>query len=90
MNAIFSQSNMNTEFIPYFQVVNTNYMTWLHIAIIRLKDISDFFSLVPLSKNMFVLLRIYINTDVVSVTLSKTTVDEMLLSSNNSIFVNIC
>ena len=65
-------------------------MTWLDIAIIRLKDISDFFAQAPLSKNMNALLRIYINTGVMNVTLSKANSGEMLLSSNNSTFVNTC
>ena len=90
MNAIFSQTNMNAEFLPYFQVANTNYMTWLDIAIIRLKDISDFFAQAPLSKNMNALLRIYINTGVMNITLSKANAGEMLLSSANSTFVNTC
>ena len=65
-------------------------MTWLDYAIIRLQDISDFFAQAPLTKNVNALLRMYINTGVMDVSLSKANQGEMLLSSQNSTFVNTC
>ena len=89
-NAIANETNMNNEFLPNYKVANANYMTWLDYAIIRLQDISDFFAQAPLTKNVNALLRMYINTGVMDVSLSKANQGEMLLSSQNSTFVNTC
>jgi len=89
-SSIFTTTNMNNEFLPYFQIANTNYMTWLDVAVIRLKDVSDFFAQAPLTKNLNCLLRIYVNTGYMAVSLSKATLGAMMLSSSNSTFVNTC
>ena len=89
-NAIANETNMNNEFLPNYKVANANYMTWLDYAIIRLQDISDFFAQAPLTKNVNALLRMYINTGVMDISLSKANQGEMLLSSQNSTFVNTC
>ena len=42
MNALIGTANMYAEFQPNYQVLNTNYMTWYDIAVIRLCDVCDF------------------------------------------------
>jgi hypothetical protein len=87
---LFSANNMNNEFLPYYTVANTNYMTWYDVALIRLCDVCDFFQQAPLTKNFDGLLRIYINTGALQVGISKATVGGMSLTGSNSSFVNTC
>jgi hypothetical protein len=90
MNQLMSTTNMNNEFLPYFAIANTYYMTWYDVAIIRLCDICDFFAQCPLTKNFDGLLRIYFNTGVMNVNLSKATDGGMFLTGSQSTFTNTC
>lgn len=87
---LFNTNNVNNEFLPNFQILNTNFMTWFDVALIRLCDICDFFQQAPLTKNFDGLLRLYINTGAMLLGVSKATNGGMYLSASNTSFVNTC
>lgn len=95
--ALFSKTNLNNEFRPYYDVVNANYMTWYDVAIIKLGHVIDFFNQCPLTKAFSALLRIYVNTGQLSIGVTKTQADNAtassggyLFSASNSTFNNTC
>ena len=87
---LFSTNNVSAEFLPNYQLLNTNYMTWYDVALIRLSDVCDFFQQAPLTKNFDGLLRLYINTGALSIGLNQGNLAGMSLSASNSSFVNTC
>lgn len=87
---ILSQSNLNNEFRPNYQVLNTFYMTWTDYAIIKLGDIMDFFAQAPLMKGMSALVRLYVNTGFLTLQVAQATNGGMSLSGANSTFTNTC
>ena len=89
MNALIGSANMFAEFQPYYTVANTYYMTWYDIAVIRLCDVCDFFAKAPLTKNFSGLLRIYINTGALSISVDVAS-GAMFMSGANSSFSNTC
>lgn len=90
MNQIISSANLNQEFSPYFAILNTYYMTWYDVALIRMCDICDFFAQAPLTKNFDALLRIYFNTGFANVGLSQATHGGMYFTASNGSFSNCC
>ncbi len=87
---LFNANNLNNEFLPYYTVNNTNYMTWYDVALIRLCDVCDFFQQAPLTKNFDGLLRIYLNTGAMLVGMTQATAGGMSMTGSNSSFVNTC
>jgi hypothetical protein len=90
MNQIVSTANLNQEFLPYFQILNTYYMTWFDVTLIRMCDICDFFAQAPLTKNFDGLLRLYFNTGFVNVGLSQANHAGMYFTASNGSFSNCC
>ena len=89
MSALIGTGNMGAEFQPYYTVLNTDYMTWYDIAVIRLCDVCDFFAKAPLTKNFNGLLRIYFNTGAMNIGVAVAT-GNMYMSGANSSFSNTC
>ncbi len=87
--SLFNSTNVSNEFKSNFQILQTNYMVWFDTAIIRLKDVCDFFAKLPLMKNLDMLLRLYFNTGVVGVNLPVAQ-GVNLLSGSNTTFTNTC
>ena len=87
---LLSAQNFANEYRPCFAILNANYMTWYDIAIVRLCDICDFFNKAPLTKNLNGMLRLYINTGAMGISLSKAQAGAMYLSGANSSFSNTC
>ena len=88
-NQLFNTNNLNSEFLPYYQVTNGTFMNWYDVAVIRVCDVCDFFQQAPLTKNFDGLLRIYLNSGAMLLGLSKAT-GGMSLTASNSTFVNTC
>jgi len=62
---ITNSTNTVKEFKPYYVVNNTNYATYYDVAIIRLSDLFDSWSKLPLMKKLDATARFYINTGTV-------------------------
>ena len=89
-NGIMSLSQVNNEFRPCFQLLNTSYMTWLDYSIIRLGDVCDFFAQCPLVKGLSALLRFYVNTGYTNITVVTAASGGMSNSAATSTFTNTC
>jgi len=87
--AITNVTNLVKEFRPYYTILNTNYMVWYDIAIIRLCDLFDSFKNLPLTKRMDATLRIYVNTGTVASACSGTS-GAMITSGSSISFTNTC
>ena len=94
MNAVLTQQQCITEFDSTYQVLNTNYMCWQDIAIIRLQDIYDSMKKMPLATKLNSNLRLYFNTGslaVNSVSSAPGAVNgSMVFSQVNSTFTGTC
>jgi hypothetical protein len=64
---IMTSIQLNNEFKPYYQVVNTNFMVWYDVAVIRLGDIFDSMKQLGMLKRFDGVLRLYLNTGAVQV-----------------------
>ena len=91
MMNLLGEPQFNNEFRPYFMVTG-NYMNWVDYAIVRLRDICDFFDKCPLVKQIEGLLRIYVNTGCMSISCvgNPDSFGAMYLSGANSTFQNTC
>jgi len=86
---ITNVTNLVKEFRPYYTVLNTNYMVWYDIALIRLCDLFDSFKNLPLTKRMDSTLRIYVNTGSVA-SVANGSAGLMLTSGSGISFTNTC
>ena len=59
---IITQSQLNSDFKPYYAIGNTNYGIVYDLAVIRLKDLFDCMSNIGLVRRFSGTLRIYVNT----------------------------
>lgn len=87
--SLMSVQNMSNEFKSNFQIRN-NYMVWIDTAVIRLKDLSNFFDKLPLMQNMNMLLRLYLNTGVVGCTYKTGSGAITFLQGSNTTFTSTC
>lgn len=68
---LITRSQLNTELRPFFEVAS-NVAIWYDYAVIRVKDLCDVMSQMGLTKKMDILLRLYVNTGSVVVTVAGT------------------
>ena len=79
--------NLNQDFTPTYEVLNTHYMTWKDYAVIKLSTLFESLSSIGLTRKADIFLRLYINTGTVNVTVSganSTTPGYSITSGNNS------
>ena len=91
--SLFSITNITNEAKNYYAgVLQTYYMTWYDTAIIRAKDICNFFDKLPLVKQLSVLFRIYFNTGTCGVNMAGYTAATGIMTMNgtNTTFANTC
>jgi hypothetical protein len=84
---IASKSQLQTDFTPYYEVANTNYMVWYDYAVIKLSTVFESLSSIGLTKKADIFLRLYINTGTLNVSVSApglTTLGYNLTTANNS------
>ena len=84
---ILSANNLAQEFKSTYQVLNTNYMTWYDVAIVRLCDICDSMKNMPLTKRFSGQLRLYLNTGVSGIAMTAGTTS-MVFSQSSTSFTN--
>ena len=60
-NCISNSTKMANEFKPYYTVLNTNYMVWYDVAVVRMADILDSMKALPMMKKFDATFRVYLN-----------------------------
>jgi len=89
---LITRAQLNTELRPFFEIVS-NTSIWYDYAVIRVKDLCDVLAQMGLLKKMDILLRLYVNTGSVAVTVAGTpaTADGHYYTTQSaSTFTNIC
>ena len=89
-SAIMSTNQALNEFRPVYQVLNTNYMSWTDVAVIRLKDLFDSMKNFPLTKKFDAQLRLYLNVGSLGIQVVQATNGSMCASLSNNTFTNTC
>lgn len=96
-NSISNITKVANEFKPYFTILNTNYMVWYDVAIVRMCDILDSMRAMPMMKKWDATFRVYLNVGQVvsnisdSGALSTSIVSPCLVSSGSgNTFTNTC
>jgi hypothetical protein len=96
-NSISNITKVANEFKPYYTVLNTNYMVWYDIAIIRMQDILDSMRAMPMMKKWDGVFRAYLNVGQVVSNISdsgalSTTITTpcMVSSGSGNTFTNTC
>ena len=85
-----STSQCTTELRPIYQVLQTNYMCWQDVAIVRLKDLFDSIKQFPLSKKVDAQLRLYLNVGAFGVGCIVATPGSMVASLSTNTFTDTC
>ena len=87
---ILSQTNLNTEFKPYY-VQSGNYMIYYDYAVIKLNTIFDSLAKIGLVKRFDATVRLWLNTGALAVTVSNpTSALDLSYNNTNSTFSNTC
>jgi hypothetical protein len=92
-NCISNITKMANEFKPYYTILNTNYMVWYDIAIVRMCDICDVMKSLPMMKKFDATLRTYLNVgQIVSNLVAPTGQNSCLMvqSGSGNTFTNTC
>jgi hypothetical protein len=87
--AISSPSQVATEFTSQFTILDTNYMVWYDVAIIRCADLWDSMKNMPLTKRFSGDIRLYLNTGAVASQISALG-GQMVTSLSTNTFVATC
>ena len=86
---LLSVDNTSNEFRPYYQIVNTHYMVWYDVAVIRLGDIFDSMKQLGMLKRFDGILRLYVNCGAVQIKVTNPNADTTYqYSFSNSSFSN--
>jgi len=88
--SIMNTNQCVNEFRPAYQVLNTNYMSWNDVAVIRMKDLFDSMKQFPMVKKFDAQLRLYLNVGAVGVQAIATTAGSMVTSLSANTFTNTC
>lgn len=67
---IASKSQLQNDFMPYYEVLATNYMVWYDYAVIKLSTIFESLNSIGITKKADIFLRLYINTGTLNATIS--------------------
>jgi len=96
-NCITNTTKVANEFKPYYTILNTNYMVWYDVAVVRMQDILDSMKSLPLMKKFDSTFRVYLNvgqivTNITSGTTYSTTVNtpSLIHSASGNTFTNTC
>lgn len=89
---LISKAQLGVELRPYYEV-QSNTSIWYDYAVIRVKDLCDVMAQMGLTKKMDILLRLYVNTGSVAVTVAGTTTTDdtwYYTGQSSSTFTNTC
>ena len=89
---IATLAQLNSDFTPTYQVLNTNYMVWYDFCVIRLNTLFESLAAIGLFKRADLVLRLYINTGTLNVAVSSpnTTTPGYSLTQTNNGFNGTC
>jgi hypothetical protein len=89
---IASLSQLNNDFAPTYQVLNTNYMVWYDYAVIKLSTLFESLNSIGLTRKADIFLRLYVNTGTLNATISgpNTATPGYSLTVANNSFNNTC
>jgi hypothetical protein len=89
---ISTLAQLNNDFTPTYQVLNTNYMVWYDYAVIKLSTIFESLSSIGLTRKADIFLRLYLNTGTLNATISgpNTNTPGYSLTVANNSFNNTC
>ena len=85
-------SQLQNDFTPTYQILETNYMVWYDYAVIKLSTVFDSLNSIGLTRKADITLRLYINTGTLNASISNpnsTTPGYSLTVANNT-FNNTC
>jgi len=85
--SIASLAQLNNDYTPNYQVLNTNYMVWYDYAVIKLSTLFDSLDKIGITRKSDLFLRLYVNTGTLNATISTpngTTPGYSLTVANNS------
>ena len=89
---ISTLAQLNNDFTPTYQVLNTNYMVWFDYAVVKLATVFEALDSIGLTRKADIFMRLYVNTGTLNATISSpntTTPGYSLTVANNS-FNNTC
>ena len=84
--SIATLAQLTSDFIPTYQVLNTNYMVWYDYAVIRLNTLFNSLSAIGLTNRADIFIRLYLNTGTINVDCSSpntATLGYSLVPTNN-------
>jgi len=89
---IATLSQLNNDFAPTYQVLNTNYMVWYDYAVIKLSTLFESLNSIGLTRKADIFLRLYVNTGTLNATISgpNTATPGYSLTVANNSFNNTC
>lgn len=97
INCISNSTKLANEFKPYYTVLNTNYMVWYDVAIIRMQDVLDSMRAMPMMKKWDGIFRAYLNVGQVVSNISDSgafstsiTTPCLVSSGSGNTFTNTC
>ena len=85
-------AQINNDFTPSYQVLNTNYMVWYDYCVIRLSTLFESLNSIGLTRKADIFLRLYVNTGTLNAAISgpNTTTPGYSLTTTNNSFNNTC
>jgi hypothetical protein len=89
---IATLAQLNNDFYPNYQVLNSSYMVWYDYAVIKLSTIYDSLNSIGLTRKANITLRLYVNTGTLNATISSpnTTTPGYSLTIANNTFNATC
>ena len=92
LTTIATLAQLNSDFTPTYQVLNTNYVVWYDFCVIRLNTLFESLASIGLTKRADLVLRLYVNTGTlnVAVSSSNTTAPGYSLTQTNNGFNGTC
>lgn len=89
---ISSLTQLNNDFYPTYQILNTNYMVWYDYCVVKLSTIFESLNSIGLTRKADIFLRLYVNTGTLNATIAtpNTTTPGYSLTVANNSFNNTC
>ena len=84
--SIATIAQLNSDFLPTYQILNTNYMVWYDFCVIRLNTLFESVSSIGLTSRCDMTIKMYVNTGTLNVAVSSpntSTPGYSLITANN-------
>jgi hypothetical protein len=89
---IVTAAQLASEFRPYYEVKNTNYMVWYDFAVIKLPHLFESLGKMGLIRRFDATLRLWVNTGTVNITVAAPTTTDLnyYMAPDQNSFSNTC